>query len=66
MVDLLAASEPTEPVGEFRYHYLTYGWLVGGIAERVVARPLTLALALALAALAALAVSLTTAPDRCF
>ena len=49
MVDLLAASEPTEPVGEFRYHYLTYGWLVGGIAERVVARPLTLALALALA-----------------
>jgi aarF domain-containing kinase len=38
MVDLLAASEPTEPVGEFRYHYLTYGWLIGGIAERVVAR----------------------------
>ena len=34
MCDLLAASEPTEPPGEFRYHYLTYGWLVGGIAER--------------------------------
>jgi len=34
MLDLLAASEPTEPIGEFRYHYLTYGWLVGAVCER--------------------------------
>ena len=57
MVDLLAASEPTEPVGEFRYHYLTYGWLVGGIAERVVARPLTLALAKSIAIAITLAIA---------
>ena len=61
MVDLLAASEPTEPVGEFRYHYLTYGWLVGGIAERVVARPLALALALALAIAIATAIAIAKA-----
>ena len=34
----LEHAQPTEPVGTAAYHALSYGWLVGAVAQRAVAR----------------------------
>ena len=40
MCDLIAGSPPLYPPGEtIAYHAMTYGWLVGGLAERADGRP---------------------------
>lgn len=40
MCDRVAAQEPLWPAGEtLCYHALTYGWVVGGVAERADGRP---------------------------
>jgi CubicO group peptidase (beta-lactamase class C family) len=42
MCDRVAALKPLWPAGEtLCYHALTYGWIVGGVAERADGRPFT-------------------------
>ena len=38
MVDGLEAAAPTSDIGRPTYHALSFGWLVGGVAQRAVAR----------------------------
>ena len=40
MKDVIASSEPTHAPGEeTQYHYLSYGWICGGIIEHVTGQP---------------------------
>ncbi|KAJ3109575.1 hypothetical protein HDU96_007178 [Phlyctochytrium bullatum] len=40
MVKAMESAKPTSPPGESTaYHYLSYGWLVGGLVQKVIGRP---------------------------
>eukprot|EP00951_Prasinocladus_malaysianus_P005600 scaffold39546_cov45-Prasinocladus_malaysianus.AAC.1 len=42
MVDFVAKAKPEHPPGDqTQYHYLTYGWLVGGLVQKASGKPLT-------------------------